>query len=284
MEDTVFLGADMGTYDCGYRPHHTAPLREDDLQGQLALFASFEKRGYEGIILWPIHAQAFRNPVERAVSRGLPVVVLGSELGIKSDNLAYVLNDEDAGVKLAADRLNEVVKGHGSVVINGIDVSSSTSMRRLSALRQYIATRYPSIHLQESPQAGTQVADQEQVTQQLLRKTPNIDAFVALDAASTRGTYYAIIREALPKHISLIGFDQELLPTNGNLLIDGVVAQRTREMGEIAAQSICNRLAGKPMSPRTLLQPFLITPANFNTPEIENELSGKWLKFRERGR
>jgi ribose transport system substrate-binding protein len=207
----------------------------------------------------------------------LPVVVLDSELGIKNDNLAYILNDEEAGAALAASRLNEVLGGKGTVAIMGLDVNSTTSMERLNALQRQMADRYPRIRLLDPVVAGSSFPEQEQLAQRLLRGPQQIDAIAALSADSTRGSYYAIVQEALPRHIALIGFDQELLPTNGNKLqIDGIVAERTREMGKLAAEAVCGRLAGKPMTPRTVLEPFLITPDNFRSVAVQTELSTNW--------
>jgi ribose transport system substrate-binding protein len=276
MPDTVHVGATFAAQTCGLRPHYTAPASEDDLQAQLALFNSFKERGFAGIILVPIQPQALRYTVERAVSRGLPVVVLGSELGIANDNLAYILNDEETGSELAARRLNEVLAGKGTVAVTGLDVSSSTSVKRLNALQHQIMSHYPGIRLLDPTIAGNSVAEQEHLAQKLLRGPQHIDAIVALGSASTRGTFYAIVEEALPQHVALIGFDQELLPTNGDLLIEGVIAQRTRDMGQLAAQAICGRLAGKPMTPRTVLQPFLITPDNFRSVAVQTQLSRNW--------
>jgi ribose transport system substrate-binding protein len=276
MPDTVHVGATFAAHDCGLLPHYTAPASEDDLQGQLALFNNFEERGFAGIILVPIQPHALRYTVERAVSRGLPVVVLGSELGITNDNIAYILNDEETGSELAASRLNEVLGGKGIVAVTGLDVSSSTSVKRLSELQRQVMSHYPEIHLLDPVVVDNSVAEQEHLAQKLLRGPQRIDAIVALGAASTRGTFYAIQAESLPRHVALIGFDQELLPTNGDLLIEGVVAQRTREMGQLAAQAICTRLAGKSMTSRTVLQPFLITPENFRSASIQSQLSRDW--------
>lgn len=276
MPDTVHVGATFAAHDCGLLPHYTAPASEDDLQGQLALFNDFEERGFAGIILVPIQPHALRYTVERAVNKGLPVVVLGSDLGITNDNIAYILNDEEAGSELAAHRLAEILAGKGIVAVTGLDASSSTSIKRLNALQRQMHSHYPEIRLLDPVIVGNSIAEQEHLAQKLLRGPQHIDAIVALGAASTRGTFYAIVEESLPQHVALIGFDQELLPTNGDLLIEGIVAQRTRDMGQLAAQAICGRLAGKPMIPRTVLQPFLITPENYRSAAVRNQLSRDW--------
>lgn len=276
MPDTVHVGATFAAHNCGLSSHYTATPSEDDLQGQLALFNSFEERGFAGIILDPIQPHALRYTVERAVNKGLPVVVLGSDLGITNDNIAYILNDEQAGSELAAHRLAEVLAGKGVVAVTGLDVSSSTSVLRLNALQRQMISHYPEIHLLDPIIVGNSVAEQEHLAQRLLRGPQHIDAIVALGAASTRGTFYAIVEESLPQHIALIGFDQELLPTNGDLLIEGVVAQRTRDMGQLAARAICDRLAGRPMISRTVLEPFLITPDNFRSAAVQTQLSRDW--------
>src|SRR5438105_4882569 len=63
-----------------------------------------------------------RSPIRHIVSSGLPVVVLGTNLGIaSSEKLSYVLNDEATGGQMAARRVGKILNGKGSIAILGIN-------------------------------------------------------------------------------------------------------------------------------------------------------------------
>lgn len=274
--DSAHAGASTSARACGLQVHYDAPTRGDDLQRQLAMFEKFRAERYGGIILQAIQSQALRNPVERAVSSGLPVVVLGSDIGIRSPNLAYVLNDERFGGILAADKLRELLPRGGTIAVLGLDVDRPSTLERDASLEQRLKERYRDIVVFDRHSGSANLAQEEQSAQQILGSAPRVDAIVALSAVSTRGAYYAVMSEKLTRHVVIIGFDQDILPPVRASQIDAVVAERTFDMGERAAEAICTKLRGQPMPPEAVIRPFLITPANFSSPEVAQQLNGAW--------
>src|SRR5438552_12995839 len=106
----------------GVEVYWNAPPREDDVEGQIALLEKAVNRGLFGVILTPDETLPLRTPVRRMVAHGLPVVVVGTYLGIApSAKLSYVLNDDEAGGQMAARRLGAILKGSGSVAILGVN-------------------------------------------------------------------------------------------------------------------------------------------------------------------
>jgi ribose transport system substrate-binding protein len=274
--DSAHAGAATSARKCGLRVRYDAPTRGDDLQRQLAMFETFRAERYGGIILQPIQAQALRNPVQRAVSSGLPVVLLGSDMGIRSPNLAYVRNDEKFGGVLAADRLAELLPSGGRIAVLGLDVDRPSTLEREASLEQRLRERYKRLIVSDRRSGSSNLAQEQQSAQQILRSSPRVDAIVALSAVSTRGAYYAVMSEKLARHVVMIGFDQDMLPPVRTGQLDAVVAERTSDMGARAAEAICARLSGRPMPPEALIRPFLITPANISSPEVRQQLSVAW--------
>src|SRR6266700_7969052 len=67
-----------------------APMQEDDIQTQISLVESVPKRGFAGLIISPIKTLPMRTPIQRTLTLGTPVVVVGTELGIPpGTNLGY---------------------------------------------------------------------------------------------------------------------------------------------------------------------------------------------------
>src|SRR5580698_6086191 len=65
----------------GMNVYWNAPTREDDVAGQIDLLERVVAKGYAGIIIAPDQTLPLRSPVRRIVSRGLPIVVVGTNLG-----------------------------------------------------------------------------------------------------------------------------------------------------------------------------------------------------------
>lgn len=274
--DAAHAGAVRAAAGCGLGVHYNAPAREDDLQGQLALFDHSRGGDFAGIILAPIQAQAMRNPVQRAVSAGTPIVVIGEDLGIRRLNLAYVLTDEWMGGRMAADRIGTLLRGNGAVAIMGLDLNRSSSLEREQSFEAELLKSFPGIHVVGRRSGSANLAQEQQIAQELLALPQRVDALVALSAASTRGAYFAKLNQINTKPLHIVGFDQDLMTPITSGEIDGVVAVRTREIGEVAARLICAGINGNPMQARTVVLPMMVTAANIGSPEVTHLMDRAW--------
>src|SRR5207245_3042405 len=92
------------------------PLREDDREQQIQVVESFTSQGVDGIVLAPLDNRALVRSVEEASSAGVPTVIIDS--GLDSNSIvSFVATDNRQGGMLAADRLGQVLGGHGKVVL-----------------------------------------------------------------------------------------------------------------------------------------------------------------------
>ena len=280
--DAAHAGAVAGAASCGLGVHYNAPAREDDLQGQLALFDHSRQGAYAGIILVPIQAQALRNPVQRAASAGLPIVVIGEDLGIRLPTVAYLLNDERLGGQMAADEIGSLLHGKGAVAVMGLDLNRSSSLEREQGFEAELAKSFPAIHVVGRRSGSVNLAQEQQIGQELLALPEEVDALVALSAASTRGAYFAKLNQAAPRPLHIVGFDQDLMTPINTGEIDGIVAMRTHEIGRMAAEAICAGVRGEPMHGGTVVRPLLVTAANIDSPEVTEQLLGRaWWDERQ---
>jgi ribose transport system substrate-binding protein len=227
-------------------------MRDNDTQTQISLIEKSVDRGMAGIIVSPIQTLPMRTPIRRALSRGVPVVVIDTELGIPpGPKLSYVLNDEQAGGRIAARRIGSILQGNGRIAIVGIRVVA----RRLGL---------------------SSVPQEQHNAEELLAGPESLDAIVALSLASTRGTYYALAEFAKAHMIKLVGFDQDLIPPIRDGGIDSVVVQNTFNMGRIAMELMNREIHGKSGSLEVNVQPVLMTRENVDSTEIRQILNLSW--------
>ena len=129
------LGAHAAALSAHVRLYWNAPTSEDDTQGQILLIGKQMQQGYNGLILTPDSATALMAPVQRLVEKQVPVVVVGSRLAEPpSSNLCYLLNDEEAGSRMAAERIVAALHGRGTVALLGVNPNVSAIVERARGL------------------------------------------------------------------------------------------------------------------------------------------------------
>jgi len=261
----------------GIEVYWNAPPREDDVEGQIALLSKVVNRSPAGVILTPDETLPLRTSVRRIVDRGVPVVVVGTQLGVApSKKLAYVLNDDDTGGQIAARRLGAVLGGKGSVAILGINPQLTGLTARERSLEKTLAAEFPEIHVVARRLGHYSVPQEQQIAEDLLNGGTPLDAIVALSASSTRGAYYAIVEFGKPRLIKIIGFDQDLIPPLRTGGIDSIVMQRTYDMGHVAMNLMLAQLKGESVPGVTVLPPLLMTRENLDSAEISSQLTANW--------
>jgi ribose transport system substrate-binding protein len=265
----------------GMAVYWNAPTRPHDVQKQIALLEKVVTRHYRGIVLAPDETLALRTPIKRALATHIPIVVVGTELGIDADtNLSYVLNDEVAGGRLAARRLGFILGGQGGVAVLGLDPKLRSMSLRDRSFEDTLASEFPRIHVVARRLGQTSAAQEQETTEELFRSGTTFDALVALSADATRGAYYALIEFNRAGMIHLIGFDQDLLPPIRNGGLDSVVAQDTYEVGRLAVEQIAGKLDGGRVPDKLIVQPKLLTRENIDSPGMREVLTAHWWKGR----
>jgi ribose transport system substrate-binding protein len=254
-----------------------APTRTNDVQKQIALLEKVAAQHYRGIVLAPDETLALRTPIKDVLARRIPVVVVGTELGIDPDsNLSYVLNDEVAGGRMAARRLGLILGCQGAVAVLGIDPKLRSMTLRDRSFEDTLAAEFPRIRIVARRPGQAGAAQEQETAEELFQSGTALNAVVALSAEATRGAYYALIEFNQAGKIHLIGFDQDMLPPIRNGGLDSVVAQDTYEVGQRAIEQIDGRMHGLRIPERVLVQPKLLTRENIDSAEMRPVLTAHW--------
>jgi ribose transport system substrate-binding protein len=254
-----------------------APTREDDVAGQIDLLEKVVARGYAGIIITPDQTLPLRTPIRRLVARGLPIVVVGTNLGIApSPKLSYVLNDDTIGGQMAARRLGKILAGRGSIAILGINPQLTGNTARERSFENTLEREFPSIRVVARRLGYYSVPQEQQVAEDMLNRGEAVDAMVALSLTSTRGAFYALVEFDKTRTIKLVGFDQDLMPPIRTGVIDSVVMQSTYDMGRTAMEVMDGQIHGRTVPGISVLPPILMTRENIDSPEIIRQLTASW--------
>jgi ribose transport system substrate-binding protein len=262
----------------GFNVYWNAPMREDDVQGQIEILTRALARGAKGLIISPVESLPLRISIHRALLAGTPVVVVGTDLGLPpGDKLAYVLNDDRSGGQMAARRVGELLKGQGTIAVLGISNQLTSTADRARSLEATLADQFPDIHVVFRSLALPTVSQEQQVAEKLLAEHSNVDAIVALTEFSTRGAYYALTEFNKTSSVHLIGFDQNLLVPVRTGGIDSVIMQDTNQMGRAAMKLMEEELHGGTKQSYVVLQPQLVTHENIDSDAVKEILDLGWF-------
>lgn len=254
------------------------PSREDDVPGQIDVLTRALDHNASGLILSPVEALPLRAPVYRALQRGIPVVVVGTDIGLPPDkNLAYVLNDEQYGGQLAARYLGKILNGKGTVALLGASNRLSSTAERAKSVEATLNREFPGMAIVYRSFALPTTYQEQQVTEKLLTRTSRLDAIVALNETSTRGAFYALTELGRTPDVHLIGFDQDLLVPLHSGGMDAVVFQNTYQMGRTAMKLMDEELHGGSAQKYAVVRPMLVTGENLNSPEAQQMLDLSWF-------
>jgi ribose transport system substrate-binding protein len=268
-------GAQAAALKEGARIYWNAPTREDDIEGQIALVQRVSAQHYDGILLSPDQSRALITPVRRAIQRGIPVVVIGSPLPMTpSEDLLYILNDEEVGARMAAERVEAILHCEGAVAILGIDHDIAGIVTRAHTVERYLIKSCPSVRLVKRD-GSFNTPHEQQVAEETLRSNADLAAVIALTGTSTSGALSAIKNLHPQRPIRVIGFDPDSMGFS-NPSLDSLVLEDTHAMGEQGIQAIIAKKRGGSWPAVTHVEPVLATRENVDSAAIQKISSMSW--------
>jgi ribose transport system substrate-binding protein len=233
---------------------------------------------YQGLVIAPTQALSLISPVRRALSRDIPTVIIDSPLSLPAGGkLSYILNDEEEGGRLAAERVAELLHGRGRVALLGINPDVLGVTARARAFEKTLAAKYPDIHIVEKRTGSFNVLRERQIAEELVSSDTDIDVCVALLWTSLDGLFSAIDSFHPSRSMKIIGFDLASDPPFGQREnLDCVIQANTKLMGQRAIEHIHAIRNGLSVSPVEVLKPVTITRENLHSPEVRQMMSYDW--------
>jgi ribose transport system substrate-binding protein len=275
--EAAHAGAEFAARQEGLQVYWNAPTREDDVQRQIDIIQHAIASGARGLILAPDQGLALMVPVRNIVAHGIPTVVISSRLPVQpGGKLSYILNDEVTTGHLASQRTGEILGGKGTVAVLGVDPDVSGILERTRSFETSLATLYPGVRIVEERAGGFNIAEAQDIAEDVLERNPHLDVFLALNSATTRGAYLALKRRGLLKRVKLVACEQDLVPPLLTGEIDSIVVENTYEMARLAVQSVARQMRGESVPALIRLSPKLVTRENLDSPEVRRMLSMDW--------
>lgn len=281
--ETEHAGAEARSLNTPWKIYWNGPESEDEVDRQIELVRQATQQQAGGIILSPDHAVALTTVVRRALARNIPMVVVGSPLPFaREESLVQILNDDDSSGRMIAERIGTELHGKGVVAVIGGTPDITSTMQVEQAFERALTRNYPGIKIIARRKGSFRLGESEQQVEEILRASPELDGIISIGITTTRGAYIALKSQRRTSSTRLVACDQDLdlmyYLRRGE--IDSIVAQNTYAMGYEAVQSIIDQNARGRESGVKLVEPFLVTRENIDTPEIQHLLTMNWRPVR----
>lgn len=259
------------------------PAEEDDQTEQINIVQTFASGRADAIVLAPLDRAALVKPVDSAMSREVPVVVIDS--GLDSENItSYISTDNYNGGKLAAQHMGELLGGKGNVVVLRYQVGSDSTELREKGFLETIEADFPDITVvsQDQYAGATLPSALAQAENLLTRYKGEVDGWFCPCEPVTAGTARAIKNAGLVGEIKVVGFDagSDVVSDLREGVIHGLVLQDPIGMGYLGVKTAVAKLHGENIDERISTGEFLLTADNMDEPkmvELHSPDLSKWL-------
>ncbi len=270
-------GAQKAADELGVNMIWKGPLKEDDRAGQIAIVEQFVSDGVGAILLSPLDDVALKRPVDEAMEKKIPVVIVDSPLkGTQGkDFTAFVATNNTEGGRMAGREMVRLLGGKGKVaLLRYAEGSSSTVAREAGFLEVMRATAGIEV-VMDSRYAGATASEAQATAMNMIDKLRDADGIYTPNESTTFGMLLALRQNNLTGKAKFVGFDTSppLLDAVQKGEIQGLIAQNPRKMGYEALKTAVACLRGQPFEKSVDSGAKLITAENMHTPEVQEVIA-----------
>lgn len=272
---SVHAGALGAANELGVEIIWQGPVREDDRSAQIRVVEDMISRGVDAIVLAPLDSAALVPVATEATNENIPVVIFDS--GIDWEGLtSFVATDNYQGGVLAAERMNELLEGSGTVMVMRYQEGSASTSRREAGFLETMEERFGGIEIVSSNQYGGATTETAYATaENLLVSQPEVDGIFTPNESTTFGMLRALTDADRTGSTHLVGFDanESLVDALRQRQIHGLVLQNPVRMGELAVRTAVAHLNGEEVEARIDTGATMVTADNMDEPDVAALLS-----------
>jgi ribose transport system substrate-binding protein len=275
----MHAGAEQAGKELNVEVIWKGPLKEDDREAQIKIVEDFISQKVSGIVLAPLDDTALRVPVMNAAHAGIPVVIVDS--GLKSEDwTSFVATDNYKGGLLGGQRLAELLKGEGKVVMLRYQEGSESTMERERGFMDAIAQHQGITVVSSNQYGGATTESAYRASENLLAPLKQPDGSLSIQGifcpneSTTFGMLRALQDAGIAGKVRYVGFDSsaKLIEALGKGELDGLVLQNPKKMGYLGVKTVVEHLQGKPVEKRIDTGASLATKENMQEPAIHELL------------
>lgn len=275
---SVHAGAVKASQETDVEVIWNGPSTETDFNGQLQIVEAMINRRVDAICLAPIDKKAMVSVVDRAASQNIPVIIFDS--GIDTEKFtAQVATDNYQAGALGAERMGEILKGKGQIVMVAVQPGADSTMQREQGFEDKIKKDFPGITIVDKRYGMADFAKSRAVTENMLTAFPKLDGLFASNESSAVGASQAL--KSRDGKVKMVGFDWSppLLDDLRSGLIDSLVVQNPFLMGYESVINAVKAIKGESVTRINNLPPRLIVKEDLDKPDVQEQLNPDLKKY-----
>ncbi len=263
----VKMGAEAAGKEFGVNIDFNGPIDEQDIDLQIEMVDGAIREKADAIVLAACDYTKLVNVAEKAVSEGIPVIIIDSDIHSAKMNSFIGTNNVDAG-KLLAETLIEEVEENSKIAVMSFVKGAASSDQRDEGLYDVLGN-YSSVEIVESMYCYSDESVAEKLTKELVRQYPDVDAIVCTNAYGTVGTARAISQLDLAGKVKIIGFDStpEEVSFVEKGVIQSLVVQNPFSMGYLGVKYALNAINKETFPKLIYTESKVINKSNMYQPE-----------------
>lgn len=275
---SIHAGAVAAAREEGVEILWNAPTSETDYAGQLQIMQTMINRRVDAIAVAPIDKKAMVGAVERAMREGIPVIIY--DTGVDTELfVARIATDNYAGGRMAGERMGQILKGKGKVLMLACQPGAASTLAREQGFEDVLREKFPGIRIADKRFGMSDFAKSLAVAENMLTAHPDADGMFASNETGSVGAAQAL--KARRSRTKLVGFDWSptLLEDLRVGVIDSLVVQDPFRIGYEAVKAAVLKLNGGTPEKIRNLPARLVTRENLDDPDIQRQLNPDLKKY-----
>lgn len=253
----VHAGANDAAEKFGATIDFNGPHLENDRSSQQDMVENKANGDSDAIVLAPLDSKALVKPVEAAIAKNKPVVVIDS--GLDSTKISsFVATDNEKGGAMAADEMIKRLNGKGKVVVLRYGTNSASTEAREKGFEDEIKAKGTGIQIvNDKLEAGPTIETAQKSSESLLQPLKGPDGKLTIDGifcpneSSTAGMLLTLKENKWAGTVKFMGFDssQALIDGLKGGFIDGLILQNPYKIGFEGVHQAVRALKKDPKDP-----------------------------------
>lgn len=265
----VAMGCEAAGKEFGANVKIDGPYDENNIDEQIKMVDDAVNNKVDAIVLAAGDYTKLVNVTEKAVMQKIPVIIIDSELNSAKTKAFVGTDNVDAGYKLGQTLADKVGSKCRVAVMNFIK-GAATSDQREQGVYQALEL-YPEISVISKLYCNSDEDTAYQLTKNILKEYPDLNAIVCTNAYGTTGTARAIADENKAGKVKVIGFDStpEEIGFVEKGVIEALIVQNPFNMGYLGVKYALDSVKKQTVPKATNTGSVIIDKENMYLPENE---------------
>ncbi len=263
----VKMGAEAAGKEFNVTIDFDGPTDEEDIDGQIRMVEAAINNNVDALVLAASDFIRLVPVAEKAKDANIPVIIIDSNIDSANMDSFIGTDNVDGGRKLGESLISVVGNSSNIVIVNFVKGAASATERESGLLS--LLDDYPGITILETVYCNSDEQIATQMTLALIKKYPQLDTFVCLNAYATVGVARGVVGESKEGDVLIIGFDStpEEISFLEKDVIQSLVVQNPFSMGYLGVKYAIAALNNESV-PKTIKTDFkVINKENMYLPE-----------------